>query len=226
MKLFVTAAFLCALAVPALSQLPMTNGGSGPVLPENCVPGSTFSKLDGIGGIATFNFCNLSGAWVELTSGGGGIPSGAIIMISSGSCPSGFTEDATLVNRYVVFTRAANGDVGTTGGSATLTATGTNSQPTFTGNALGSHAHELPFYKVAGGTGAFRMIPQTVFGSGTSRAAESTDTSSANTTAGAVALSQSVSAGTPAGTVSAPIFAGSPVTNQPSFVKMIPCRKD
>jgi microcystin-dependent protein len=90
------------------------------------------------------------------------------------------------------------------------TPAGTNSAPTFTGSALATHAHELPFTKLAGGTGALRMLAQSVFGSGTSRAPESVSAApTANTTAATVALSQAVSAGTPAGTVTAPTFTGS-----------------
>jgi hypothetical protein len=121
-----------------------------------------------------------------------------------------------------------------TGGAKTVAAAGTNSAPTFTGaalgththaftgNALGNHAHELPFQKVAGGTAVLRMLPASTFGTGTSRAAESQSAApTANTTSAAVELSQavsagtpsgtnaSVSAGTPSGTVSAPTFTGS-----------------
>lgn len=55
----------------------------------------------------------------------------------------------------------------------TVTAAGTNSVPTFTGTAMPTHAHELPFSKAAGGTGQLKMLAPTIFGSGTSRAPES-----------------------------------------------------
>lgn len=76
--------------------------------------------------------------------------------------------------------------------------------PTFAGAALSTHAHELPFYKVSGGTGGFRMLPQSTFGSGTSRTPESTLSATGNSIAGNVALSEAVSAGTPTGTISWP----------------------
>lgn len=64
--------------------------------------------------------------------------------------------------------------------------------------ALATHAHELPFIKVAGATGALRMLASSIFGTGTSRAPESVSAApTALTTAAAVALSQAVSAGTP-----------------------------
>lgn len=95
------------------------------------------------------------------------------------------------------------------GGSKTGTPTGTNSAPTFTGAALAGHAHELPFSKAAGATGALKMLAGSVFGTGTSRAPESISAApTSNTTPAAVAMSQSVSAGTPTGTVTAPVFTG------------------
>jgi microcystin-dependent protein len=95
-----------------------------------------------------------------------------------------------------------------------VTAAGTNSAPTFTGSAMATHAHELPFQKVAGGTGALGMLAPSIFGTGTSRARESVSAApTASTTSAAVELSQAVSAGTPAGTVSAPTFTGSQVAS-------------
>jgi len=64
--------------------------------------------------------------------------------------------------------------------------------------ALATHAHELPFIKLAGATGALRMLAASIFGTGTSRAPESVSAApTANTTAAAVELSQAVSGGTP-----------------------------
>lgn len=100
-----------------------------------------------------------------------------------------------------------------TGGAKTVAAAGANGVPTFTGAALGTHAHELPFIKAAGGTGVLKMLAASVFGTGTSRAPESQSAApTANTTAAAVELSQAVSAGTPAGTVTAPAFTGAPTS--------------
>lgn len=145
------------------------------------------------------------------TGGGGGLPTGLIAMIITGTCPSGFTEVATLDAKSLRGTLAAHADVGGAMGNDSVT-------PIFTGLPLSAHAHELPFYKVASSTGAVRMIPQMVFGSGTSRAAQSTSTSAPNTTSAPVALSQAVSAGTPAGTISA-------VPTIPASIKVIFCQK-
>lgn len=87
------------------------------------------------------------------------------------------------------------------------TPAGTNSVPVFTGAAMGTHFHELPIQAVSATT--TRVLPSTTFGTGTSRAAQGQDTAHvADTTSAAVALSEAKSAGTPAGTVSAPTFTG------------------
>lgn len=165
-----------------------------------------------------------AGAWgCGAASGGSAVPTGAILLIDSGTCPAGFAEVAGLSTRFPIGTVAANADVGGTGGSNTHTATGTNSVPTFTGAALAAHAHELPFQLAAATT--FRPIAAATFGTGTSRAATGTQTTTANATSAAVALSQSVSAGTPAGTVSAPTFTGSGFDGRPAWLKVIYCKK-
>jgi hypothetical protein len=90
------------------------------------------------------------------------------------------------------------------------------SAPVFTGTALPAHAHELPVQLVSGTLS--RQLASSVFGTGTSRAAQSQQTETANTTSAAVALSQAVSAGTPSGSVSAPTFTGAPLSVvQPSI---------
>gem|GEM_PF-6252097 len=64
--------------------------------------------------------------------------------------------------------------------------------------SLATHQHELPFQKVAGGTGVLRMLASSVFGTGTARAAESVSAApTANTTSLAVLKDQPVSGGTP-----------------------------
>lgn len=208
----------------------------GSALPALCVVGD-FYILNTTGDTYT---CPAVNTWVVAR----GVAAGQITFILSGSCPIGFSEATELNGLTVIGTTVANGDVGTTGGSNSLTPAGTISAPTFTGSALGTHthtftgnalgvhlhgvggfaasapiftgsalathAHELPFIKLAGGTGALRMLASSIFGTGTSRAPESTSANpTANTTSAAVELSQAVSAGTPSGTNSAPILSGS-----------------
>jgi len=71
------------------------------------------------------------------------IPSGSILMISSGSCPSGFTENDSFNGVMPYGTEAANGDVGGTGGANTITPTVaslTAAAQSFTGSAATSSA--------------------------------------------------------------------------------------
>lgn len=63
------------------------------------------------------------------------MPSGAIMLIDSGSCPSGWSEETGLNGKYLLGTIAANADVGGTGGSSSYTPSGSVSQPNFTGTA-------------------------------------------------------------------------------------------
>jgi len=74
--------------------------------------------------------------------------------------------------------------------------------PTFAGNALSGHQHELPFQMPSGTV--VRSISSAAFGTGTSRAATSTASFASNSASAAVAMSESVSAGTPSGTMSWP----------------------
>lgn len=155
------------------------------------------------------------------STGGSNTPSGTV------STPT-FTGDALSSHTHTFTGNAVSSDAvsaGTPAGSVsapTFTGTssqatsaitagtpaGTNSAPTFTGSALGTHSHELPFQVPT--TTTTRQIAVATFGTGTSRAATAVSaTGTANTTSAAVALTQAVTAGTPAGTVTAPTFTGS-----------------
>lgn len=83
-----------------------------------------------------------------------------------------------------------------TGGSFTPIGAVTS---TFSGSALGTHQHELPI-QTPNNT-VERFTDPATFGTGTSRAAISKVTTTADTTSAPVALDQPVSAGTPSGTV-------------------------
>lgn len=112
---------------------------------------------------------------------------------------TGGTPD--LRNRFIV----GAGDTyspGDTGGSnADYTPTGTNSAPTFTGDALPSHTHTTPTEGIFNGTGG------TLGGTG-----DPVDVgkNADNTSIESVTL-------TPAGTVSAPVFTGDTVSVLPAY---------
>lgn len=152
----------------------------------------------------------------------GGVPTGAILLIVSGGCPTGFNEATELDGVTLIGTLSAHGDVGTTGGSDTITPTGTVSQPTFAGNfvstssdtagtpagtvsqptftgaALGTHLHGVGTYAASAPTFTGSVLGTHLHGVG----------SYANT---------AITAGTPAGTIAwpagVPTFAGSPFSD-------------
>lgn len=77
---------------------------------------------------------------------------GAIFAITSGSCPSGSSEATDLAGVVLQGTTTGAGDINTGGGSDTLTPAGTNSAPTFTGSALGTHTHAEGSFSAAAQT--------------------------------------------------------------------------
>lgn len=248
-------ALLLACSVNVAAQ---TNGGIAGTLPSTCTLGSFFVKT---GASAGPYWCSATNTWTAVSASSEGVPAGANMFIDSGACPTGYTENTALNGKMLVGTLAANGNVGTTGGSDTITPAGTNtappftgsawtppaiawpvSVPIFTGSALGTHAHELPWQIPS--TTTIRQIAVATFGTGTSRTATAVSAAgTANTTSAAVALSQAISAGTPAGTVAwpasvptigaytptgsvaAPVFTGTQFDNRPAFVRVIVCKK-
>lgn len=206
------------------------------------------------------------------------LSSGDIVIRLSGSCGAGFTEVTSLDGRMLRGTTIANSDAGGTGGSDTITPAGTVSQPTFTGDALGGHAHGTGTYATSahagtavadhashthtytdvvnhthvqtnnsattGGllgwgaadastnnaqaTGYSTQNPAGGVATGTTNGPGATLTHSvtqpsAHTLSGS---SESVSGGTPAGTVTQPTFTGAQFDNKPAFTKVILCQKD
>lgn len=142
----------------------------------------------------TMNSYTPGGAVAAPTFTGNSVASSAV----SGGTPAG-------TNGTAAFTPAG------TNGTGTVTPLGTIAWPagvpthsgitaTFSGSALATHAHELPWQIPS--TTTIRQIAVATFGTGTNRAATAVSAAgTANTTSAAVALSQAISAGTPAGTV-------------------------
>ena len=125
-----------------------------------------------------------NGGWTQQGSSGGSVPSGMIGMIVTGSCPSSWSQVTALNGVMLQGTLAANGDVGTTGGSNSITATGTVSQPTFSGASDTTSAVSAGTPAGTNGTAAFTPA----------------GTVAAPTFTGASDTTSAVSAGTPAGT--------------------------
>jgi hypothetical protein len=93
-------------------------------------------------------------------------PTGSTFVILTGTCPAGTSEVSALDGKMPYGTLAAHGDVGGTGGSNTITPTGTNGTATtgatsggtpagtisasFTGDVLATHTHAGGSYSAAG----------------------------------------------------------------------------
>lgn len=174
-------------------------------------------------------------------TGGAALPSGAIILILSGTCPSGFTEETALSGKFVLGTVAANSDVGTTGGSDNITPAGTNSGGAVnahSGTAVADHAsHTHTYTDVIAHTHTLPVGATDDTAAPFDRADAGTNASGANATT--ASGSTGVATGTTAGpsatlthgvtqpsnhTFTQPTFTGTQFDNRPAFAKVIFCR--
>lgn len=218
-------AILFGSLIPASAQL---RNDDGTLTTPQCSAGQTPIVTNGVWG------CGVPSV---------SLPSGLIVMMLAGTCPTGFAEASALNGKTIVGTVAANKDVGTTGGSDTITPAGTNSALTFTGSALGTHLHGVgtfdnasasagtpagtiawpvgvpvftgtPFTAVINHTHAVTSVGSAATGAATNLTGAS-DTSS--TTATAANPAGGVSSITPAGTIAwpagVPTFGGSAMGN-------------
>ena len=162
---------------------------------------------------------------------------GLLILSSNGtSCPPGSVEATDLVDRTLVTTSIAAANAGTTGGNDSITPSGTNSMPTFTGNSFNgviTHTHSVNVTDPGhthgqtvnsatnGGLSGYTPDAST-----NTPAASGYSTASATTgiTASATAPGGAVASITPTGTVSAPTFTGVQFDNRSAFVRVIVCR--
>ena len=124
-----------------------------------------------------------------------GVPSGMIAFISTGACPSGWTENDSLTGYNVLVTSTANGDVGASGVSTLIA-----SAQTFTGSTTTVPAETVNSLTAAAQTftGSSTTVPAETVNSLTAAAQVFTGTAN-QTTSG-------TSAGTPAGTNSGGSF--------------------
>lgn len=164
-----------------------------------------------------------------------GVPAGAILMVNSGSCPAGYTEQSAMNGRMPFGTLNANADVGGTGGNDNIVPAGINSAPTFVGNAFTSiinhthpvtdpgHVHTETNNSATTGSAVGWGAQDTSTGvqsaTGYSTLTATTGVTTNNPAGG-------VSSITPTGTNSAPIFTGTSFDNRSAFVKVIFCKKN
>lgn len=212
-KCLVALIAVLVLAAPSAAQ---------PATPCNPNSGSWSVTTNSV----TFYVCASDGqSWLTVGGGGGSVPAGAIIFIDSGTCPTGYAEESALSGKTIIGTVAANKDVGTTGGSDTITPSGTIAWPagvpTFAGQAI-------TFTEVINHTHAVTSVGSAATGSTTNLTGAS-DTSSTTATAanpaGGVASFQKTPAGTISWPAGVPTFAGAQGDNRSAWVKLIACKK-
>lgn len=165
-----------------------------------------------------------AGKWkCQAAGGSGSLPAGAVVLIVSGSCPSGFAEETTLDGKTLFGTLAVHADIGGTGGADNITPGGTVAWPAgvpaFAGTAstvVVNHVHVQTAHTAATG-------PNVGYGvDASTNTAVTSGYSTANPTGGAASY-------TPAGTISwpagVPAFSGTQFDNRSAFVKVIFCKK-
>ncbi len=217
------------------------SAGSGSALPVGCTSGDIYFLT----GSTTIDIrvCNASNQWTGSGSAimvsGTSVPTGAIVFVASGACPSGYTEVAALNGRMMRGTVAAQGNVGGTGGSDTITPAGTNSAPALTMNSYtpagtnaaitaGTPAGTNSTSATSGNCAATNLA----IGTGALTACKATApnlTVSAQTFTGSALATHTHTftgnAATLTGSVAAPTFAGTQFDNRAAYINLIGCQK-
>lgn len=154
----------------------------------------------------TMKVCASDGqSWLTVGGGGGdSVPAGANILIDSGTCPAGYEENTALNGKTIIGTIAANGDVGTTGGSDSIT-------------SVLNHTHTVNV------TDPGHVHPEGYRNTGTAGTAGVQGASTANNASiagGVLSATTGITASTvnPAGGVAS-------IDNRSAFVKVIICKK-
>lgn len=204
---------------------------TGHLRTSNGVPSGYCNDVELVQDYTTGVVYSCSGnSWVSTGSGswGAAAPSGSMLLMLSGACPAGYTENDALAGKMLVAGTTGAGDQGTTGGSNTATPTGSNATVAFTPagtNASGAFSEGAIAYpaNVPAFTGA--ALATTTFAIPTgSGSFKGTSTGGFSTVGGAApgstGATTSKSPGTPAGTIAWPanpptIGAGS--FTQPTF---------
>ncbi len=121
MRTFLAFLLTIGLASSQLDAQVTLLGGAN--LPGTCSVGQIFV----VTGTAVMTICTATNTWTVMATAPSvaavAIPTGAILLIDSGACPTGFSEVTGLNGRTPIGTLNANGNVGTTGGADTITPT-------------------------------------------------------------------------------------------------------
>lgn len=180
---------------------------NGSTLPATCTTGQTFYLSTNMS--TRMYECVATDQWSSYTTsaGSGGVPTGAIFLILAGTCPATYTEQSELAARTLVGTVAANLDVGTTGGSDSIT-------------QVLNHTHTVDVTD-PGHSHVTQRFPTTTGGSSGFTA----DTSMSGTPTANTLTTASGTTGITA-TTQAPGGGVSSIDNRSAFTKVIFCRKD
>lgn len=158
------------------------------------------------------------------TGGGEGVPAGSILLIKSGTCPTGYVEETDLDGRTLIGTTAAAGNVGQTGGSDSITPSA------HTGTAVADHAsHTHTYTDVIAHTHTIPVGATDDTSAPFDRADAGTNASGANATTatGSTGVATGTTAG-PSATLTHSVT--QPAThaaldNRSAFIRLIACRK-
>lgn len=195
----------------------------GTSAPATCTTGDYFYKTT-LPGRGAYD-CTATNTWTQQGPAAGGLPSGVIVMIISGTCPTGFTEVAALNGKTIVGTVAANANVGTTGGSDTITPAGT-----FTGNAWTPPAIAWPagVPTYSGALGTLAVTAHTVVSTKQGTSAGNVVTTATHAFTGVPGGTVAWPAGVPTIGAYTPTgsFSGTQFDNRSAFVRAIFCSKD
>ncbi len=168
-------------------------------LPSTCTPSALVVRSSD----ATLHICTSPNTWTQLGWSPNTVFPGGIVFIDTGTCPAGWTEVSGLNGRTVMGTVAANGNVGGTGGSDSVT-------PTFTGASVTSSA-------VSAGTPAGTISALTTGADSSTTGGVAKAVAQTPTFTGA-ALGTHTHTTTATGTISA-------VDTRSAFTRLIGCRK-
>jgi hypothetical protein len=212
MKRLTLAAITLIVAQAVLAQAPQHQASiaTGSTLPDTCRLEDLFYKTVAPRGWYT---CTDANTWLAQT------PSGTIMLLVSGACPGGWSQITSADGKFLRVTTAAHTDVGTTGGSDSVTPSGTVSQPTFTGSSSTTSAQIVSWpagvpteTAVSAGTPAgTNSAPAYTGTAGTLAVTAHTvvSTKQGSSSGNVVTTATHAITGVPGGTVAAPTFAGS-----------------
>ena len=170
-----------------------------------------------IGSFLAFLLVVATGRAIDVTAGGA-VPVGGIIISDAATCPAGFAE-VTAARGFHLSGMPGAGTPLATVGSAKTDAQNLSVTPVFSGAALGSHTHDLP-YSVSDGSALYVTTSGTGSGTATFTSTSSNVVIVDVTGARPTRLSYGTSGGTPAGTNTAVTGGGTA-----PYIQIVLCKK-